>query len=285
MSSDIVPVTVRPYVPQFVRASNAREIRQVMYLLPLVPLFVVAGSYVATNDPPLRDNDDLLYGFCKVALMFFLPLAVMLSVGTVLLTGTWVAGATGIEFVPFSRLRKRRLLQWSRVERVRWTYLNATLKGDGTTITIPLANFSTRDRELLEAAMKGALAPNFDLSLRPPRPALTPREWLHSAARVSLLVAVIAGLMALAHQLLPADAPRGVQTGVFMSMLFIPMLVAFRIAYVNSRTPDNPLRWRTRVALRKQFGGHDEVIHGLPKTEPEQRTLHTDGSAAVHRKD
>ncbi len=237
-----------PDTPDSIRASNSREVRHAAWLSLLIPAFITAGWYVATTDPPVRANDDPLYGPAKVALLFFLPLAVVLAVGAVLMSGTWIAGPDRIEFVPFSRLRKRRSLQWSRVQRVRWTYLNATLKGDDTSITIPLSNLPKPDRHALEAAIKRALERSFDLSLRPSRPALTPREGVHSVVRVSLLVALIAGLMLLAHQLLPADAPRDVQTGVFMSMLFIPMLVAFRVLYVDRRTADCPLRWRTRVA-------------------------------------
>lgn len=65
----------------------------------------------------------------------------------------------------------------------------------------------------------------------------------------------------------------------------VPVIAASLFARFESRDEEN-YSARFAAALRKEFGGHDVVTHDLTtKTEPEQRTLHTDGSADVSRKD
>ncbi|HEV2293132.1 MAG TPA: decarboxylating 6-phosphogluconate dehydrogenase [Tepidisphaeraceae bacterium] len=59
----------------------------------------------------------------------------------------------------------------------------------------------------------------------------------------------------------------------------VPVIAASLFARFESRDKEN-YSARFAAALRKQFGGHDVVRKDLTtKTEPEQRTLHTDGSA------
>ncbi len=60
----------------------------------------------------------------------------------------------------------------------------------------------------------------------------------------------------------------------------VPVIAASLFARFESRDTEN-YSARFAAALRKQFGGHDVVRKDLTtKTEPEQRTLNTDGSAS-----
>ncbi len=64
----------------------------------------------------------------------------------------------------------------------------------------------------------------------------------------------------------------------------VPVIAASLFARFESRDKEN-YSARFAAALRKQFGGHDVVRKDVTtKTAPEQRTLHTDGSAEASGK-
>jgi hypothetical protein len=199
-------------------------------------VFVLCARYLSFHigEP---HQQDALWGFSSVGLVYGVVFGVLIPALVVLTAGTWIADERGIEFIPYTpRLRKWQFLLWSEVARIRWTIAGATLDGDGITLKIPWNELRRSDRELLKSRVRFSLSERFDLTIyRRPRPSF--RTVVRIAALPVLYLLLVYGV-AIVDVTSPAF-PILIVIGI---MVFGVMTIRFILFAM--RDQHDPARWR-----------------------------------------